>query len=159
MRKWLIVLLLLAITPLAALLPTLAQTTDADTETIRAALADVPGLVEVAGVTISDEEGDQPVLLVKYITAETLEIGYYAEIIDAFRAIGETLPDTAIDVESVVIYTGVTVDDVLERLEVSADVLADFVDGELTRSDFWGEVDTVGLEHQLPDHADPGDEV
>lgn len=160
MRKWWIpVLLLLTFVLLAALLPVLAQTTDDDTEAVRAALADVPGLVEVVGVTVSDDEGDQPVLLVKYITAEMAEIGYYAEVIDAFRAIGATLPDTAVAVDSIVIYTGVDVDDVLERLEVSADVLADFVAGELTRSAFWDAVESVGLEHQLPGHDAPGDEV
>jgi hypothetical protein len=118
----------IVLTVLLALWPAQAQPTALEDD-IRAVVAAVPGVWEVVGVTITDT-GD---VLIEYLTAETDEIGYRAEVLEVYRAVGQALGET--DLIHVVLIPGVTPEDLVERITLDTVHLLAYAEGEITRSE------------------------
>lgn len=120
---------------------------------LEAALADVPG-VELVDVTLAGTR----LAAVWYITRETDEFGYRAEVLEVFRAVGAALLAGAARVNTVALYSGVTATDLIERIAAQADDLRAFAAGDLTRSELLARLEITELGHSLPGHS-PGSPV
>jgi hypothetical protein len=109
---------------------------------IASAVSDVPGVRGVGDVQIIDlDEHDLPVLRLVYLTAERDEIGYRAEIVEVFRAVGEIVMGTDLELAQVRLVPSVQLDEPIEVISVPAQKLRALEADDITRTEFLAELD------------------
>ncbi len=144
-----------------ALLPVLAQDDEVAPDdgalTLKTQINDavlaIPSLDRVLFVTqgtLNDESGD--FVEIAYNTDEIGLYGYYAEVMDVFRAVGETLDaqDPPLRLERIALTPTVGEHSPIETMIVPGDVLRMFVGGAITRSEFLDRVESFPGAHQSP---------
>lgn len=126
------------------------------------AMETVRGLVEVVDVSIliNDEDEDDLIVTVQtvYITRELNELGYRAEILDVYYALGETITEEGLVVEFVVLLPSVSEDIPVETVISTMENLTGLLEGDLSRSEFLESLEVFLGEHQLPQN-DQGDDI
>jgi len=104
------------------------------------AMETVRGLVEVVDVSIliNDEDEDDLIVTVQtiYITRELNELGYRAEILDVYYALGEAITEEGLVVEFVVLLPSVSEDIPVETVIATMENLTGLLEGDLSRSEF-----------------------
>lgn len=121
-------------------------------------VADVPGVQGVVDAEIAEVD-EQTVVTVIYLTREISEIGYRAEILDVFRAVGDYLDTEEIEADFVAVVPEVVEDAPLETITTGITNLQDLLTGDITRSRFLDELDIVPGEHQIQPPEDPEGQV
>ena len=146
-----------------ALLPVLSQEDDAELSPtlktqIEDAVLDVPGMERVLFVTQGTLRDGGEFVEVAYGTVELGVYGYYAEALDVFRVVGETLAaqEPSFEVERVALTPTVGEHSPIETWVVPGDILRMFIAGGITRSDFLDAVESLPGAHQSPGGDDAG---
>jgi hypothetical protein len=123
----------------------IAQAPSADAlDHVRAAVEAVPG------IQLDYLEAESDTLLAAYITREYDEIGYRAEILDVYRALGAALADTDLPVARLTLITRITTGDDLEQISSDASRVLALAAAEITRSQFLEALEITPLEHTRP---------
>ena len=135
-KLWLLLIFVL-------LVPLMAQ----DTEPIRESVLDIPGMTDVLDVSFSEED-DLTTLNIVYLTREIGEVGYRAELLDVFRAVGAALDEAEITVDRVLIVPSVEEDSAVEYAGAQIDALRDLMNGDITRTTFLDGLEILPGEHQ-----------
>ncbi len=143
--------LLLALVSVAVWAAGAAHAQETPADRLEAALAAVPG-IELVEVTLSGTR----LAAVWYITQETDETAYRAEMLEVLRAVSAALRDGAVRVNAVALYTGASAADLIERVEARASDLRAFAAGRLTRSELLARLEITELGHSLPGGRSPG---
>lgn len=153
-RVWLMWVLLAALVSMTLWTADAAQSQETPADRLETALAAVPG-VEVVNVTLAGTR----VAAVWYITQETDETAYRAEMLEVLRAVGVALQNGAVQVSTVALYTSAdsaNTNDLIERVEAQAGELRAFAVGRLTRSELLARLEITELGHSLPGRRPPG---
>ncbi|MBZ0303446.1 MAG: hypothetical protein K8J31_27135 [Anaerolineae bacterium] len=138
----------------ALLLPALAQETPAAswTDSLREVVDQVPGIRQVVDVVIEDED-----VRITYVTAEADEVGYRAEMLDVFWAVGRALNAADRAVNHVILVSAVAPDDFLEEITIDSVHLAAYAEEKLTRTELLDLLSIEPLEHLNPDASSNAD--
>ncbi|MBZ0294390.1 MAG: hypothetical protein K8L99_17640 [Anaerolineae bacterium] len=127
------------------------QVTDEDLVAgVETALMGVPG-VEVSAVTL-----DAGTLQIDYVTKEVDEIGYRAEMLEAYRAVGEYLMQADNPVTQVTLVSNVSTGEGLEQIETASGHVLALASGDITRSAFLETLTITELEHSDPANGSGG---
>lgn len=117
---------------------------------------DVQAALEtVTGIKIVSVEADDERLRIVYITREIDEVGYRAEILDVYRAVGQALPED--ETRPLRLITMIGTDEGLEQVDASSEDVRALLSGEMTRSAFLETLIVIPLEHTSPGSGPGGD--
>lgn len=160
-----ILLLFMLLVVLLLLLPVLVETglsgrrSQPMIDRVANAVSDVSGVrgvVDAELVTTPDHI--LPQLRVVYLTSETDVIGYRAEIVEVYRAIGEVLVGTDTQVAQVVLVPSVQVDEAIEIISAPMQKVRALQADDITRTEFLDELD-VETVRGVGAHTDPAPDV
>jgi hypothetical protein len=125
---------------------------DLEARLIEAVMA-VPGIQEPVLVTLADDAVE-----IVYMTLEVGDLGYRAEVLEVFRAVGMVLAgeDEFPPAQTVVLLPSIDLGEEVETLLAEIDELLAFARAEITRTAFYAGLEIEPGVHQLPDHGQGG---
>ncbi|GAB4527071.1 MAG: hypothetical protein OHK0046_44530 [Anaerolineae bacterium] len=116
----------------------------------------VPGVRGVGEVSFIEAE-DTLTLTAVYLTRETGEIGYRAELLDVFRAVGEIMEETDVDIDQIALIPSVLEDSAIETAVTTVFNVRLLMSGRLSRTTFLAELEILPGEHQFQEQESGGD--